>query len=47
MPSANETNRDRGKPYGFAPPTPPDIRVRIRRFGRLSRPQFSDASQAE
>ena len=28
-------NRDRGKPLGFTPPTPPDIRVRIRRFGRL------------
>ena len=29
-------NRDRRKPRGFAPPTPPDMRVRIRRFGGLS-----------
>src|SRR5215211_6288224 len=29
-------NRDRGEPHGSAPPTPPDIRVRIRRFGGLS-----------
>ena len=29
-------NRDRGKPRGSAPPTPPDMRVRIRRFGGLS-----------
>jgi hypothetical protein len=30
------TNRDRGRPHGFSPPTPPDMRVRIRRFGGLS-----------
>ena len=29
-------NRDRGKPRGSTPPTPPYIRVRIRRFDRLS-----------
>jgi hypothetical protein len=29
-------NRDRGKPRGSAPPTPPDMRVRIRRFRDLS-----------
>ena len=29
-------NRDRGKPRGSTPPTPPDMRVRIRRFGGLS-----------
>ena len=29
-------DRDRGKPHGSAPPTPPDMRVRIRRFGGLS-----------
>src|SRR5712691_4962389 len=28
-------NRDRGEPRGSAPPTPPYVRVRIRRFGRL------------
>jgi hypothetical protein len=27
---------DRGKPHGSSPPTPPDMRVRIRRFGGLS-----------
>src|SRR5712691_5886363 len=30
------TNRDRGKLRGSPPPTPPDMRVRIRRFGGLS-----------
>ena len=29
-------DRDRGKPHSSAPPTPPDMRVRIRRFGELS-----------
>ena len=29
-------DRDRGKPHGSAPPTPPDMRVRIRRFRNLS-----------
>jgi hypothetical protein len=29
-------NRDRGEPHGSSPPTPPYIRVRIRRFGGLS-----------
>ena len=29
-------NRDRGKPRGSSPPTPPDMRVRIRRFRDLS-----------
>src|SRR5215210_6943157 len=28
-------NRDRGEPRGSAPPTPPYVRVRIRRFGGL------------
>ena len=28
--------RDRGEPHGSAPPTPPYMRVRIRRFGELS-----------
>jgi hypothetical protein len=27
-----------GMPRGSAPPTPPDMRVRIRRFGGLSYP---------
>src|SRR5712671_4900778 len=31
-----DTNRDRGEPRGSAPPTPPYVRVRIRRFGGLS-----------
>jgi hypothetical protein len=29
------TDRDRGEPLGSAPPTPPYVRVRIRRFERL------------
>ncbi len=29
-------NRDRGEPRGSSPPTPPYVRVRIRRFGGLS-----------
>ena len=29
-------NRDRGAPHDAAPPTPPYVRVRIRRFGELS-----------
>src|ERR1700730_12743863 len=29
-------DRDRGEPRGSAPPTPPYVRVRIRRFGGLS-----------
>ena len=33
-------NRDRGEPRGSSPPTPPDIRVRIRRFGGLSEHLF-------
>ena len=32
----NSLNRDRGEPRGSSPPTPPDIRVRIRRFAGLS-----------
>jgi hypothetical protein len=28
-------NRDRGAPHDTAPPTPPYVRVRIRRFGEL------------
>jgi len=29
-------NRDRGRPHGRSPPTPPCVRVRTRRFGWLS-----------
>jgi hypothetical protein len=29
-------DRDRGEPRGSSPPTPPDIRVRIRRFDGIS-----------
>jgi hypothetical protein len=32
------THRDRGEPRGPSPPTPPYVRVRIRRFGGLSGP---------
>jgi hypothetical protein len=34
--AANRTYRDSGEPRGSSPPTPSYIRVRIRRFGRLS-----------
>jgi len=34
--STRMVDRDRGMPRGSAPPTPPDMRVRIRRFGGLS-----------
>src|SRR6266567_953726 len=40
-------NRDRGEPRGSAPPTPPYVRVRIRRFGGLSAPVRRDGGQAE
>jgi hypothetical protein len=33
---ATRVNRDRGGPCGPSPPTPPCVRVRTRRFGRLS-----------
>ena len=36
LPDAKLRNRDRGKPHGSAPPTPPDMRVRIRRFRDVS-----------
>src|ERR1700720_2699297 len=43
------THRDRGEPRGSAPPTPPYVRVRIRRFGRLStfRRQCCNAERGE
>ncbi len=31
----SSSNRDRGEPRGSSPPTPPCVRVRTRRFGRL------------
>src|SRR6266481_450547 len=34
--AAGWANRDRGEPHDSSPPTPPYIRVRIRRFDRLS-----------
>jgi hypothetical protein len=36
MGNSSLENRDRGKLRGSPPPTPPDMRVRIRRFGGLS-----------
>src|SRR5260370_33130256 len=41
------TNRDRGEPHDSSPPTPPYVRVRIRRFGGLCEPRCRDGSQAE
>ena len=44
-------NRDRGKPFGFSPPTSPCVRVRTRRFGWLSgrgdRKEWSEAESLE
>jgi hypothetical protein len=40
-------NRDRGQSCDCTPPTPPDIRVRIRRFAGLSGPQLGDEGKAE
>ncbi len=40
------THRHRGSGYPLAPPTPPYIRVRIRRFGRLSLSWTSEAGRA-
>src|SRR5690242_19436303 len=37
LPAAAGSDRDRGEPRGSAPPIPPYIRIRIRRFGGLSR----------
>ena len=36
--STNRHNRDRGRPRGPTPPTPPCVRVRTRRFGSVTRP---------
>jgi hypothetical protein len=36
LPHTAEINRDRGERYRSSPPTPPHMRVRIRRFGWLS-----------
>ena len=44
---AERPNRDRGESRDSSPPTPPDVRVRIRRFGGLSRPRHRDGSQAK
>jgi hypothetical protein len=40
-----ESNWDRGKSRDFAPPTPPDIRVRVRRFSELCDTRGCDGSQ--
>src|ERR1700720_1130495 len=40
-------DRDRGEPRGSSPPTPPYIRVRIRRFGRLGSMFGHQACDAE
>jgi hypothetical protein len=40
-------NRDRGESRDSSPPTPPYVRVRIRRFGELGRSPGRDGSQTE
>src|SRR5262249_61241764 len=47
VPADTQMDRDRGKSRDSSPPTPPDVRVRIRRFGGLSRPRHRDGSQAK
>jgi len=42
-----QRDRDRGKPHGSALPTPPDMRVRIRRFGGLSERLHSQSLNPE
>src|ERR1051325_11038672 len=44
---ASHRNRDRGQSRDCTPPTPPDIRVRIRRFVGLSGRQGRDGGKAE
>ncbi len=46
-PFESSGDRDRGESRDSSPPTPPDVRVRIRRFGGLSRPRHRDGSQAK
>src|SRR4051794_12011767 len=45
--NANLQNGDRGEPRGSAPPTPPYVRVRIRRFGGLSAGLGAHGGQTE
>jgi integrase/recombinase XerD len=40
-------NRDRGESRDSSPPTPPYIRIRIRRFGRLCMARCRDGGQAK
>jgi hypothetical protein len=40
-------DRDRGEPRGSAPPTPPYVRVRIRRFEKLRLTRFDQGREAE
>jgi hypothetical protein len=44
---ALDHNRDRGEPRGSAPPTPPYIRVRIRRFGQFIRLRWLEPKDAQ
>src|SRR5271157_74110 len=49
VPPSNATrfDRDRGEPRGSSPPTPPCVRVRTRRFGRLCGWSAGEGSEAE
>ena len=40
-------DRDRGEPLGSAPPTPPYVRVRIRRFERFRLTRFDQGQETE
>src|SRR5215469_11147689 len=45
--ASQNANRDRGASHDASPPTPPDVRVRIRRFAGLCSPLIGDGRQAE
>src|SRR6516165_2395879 len=40
-------DRDRGEPRGSAPPTPPYVRVRIRRFEKVTLTRVDQGREAE
>jgi hypothetical protein len=40
-------DRDRGESHDSSPPTPPYVRVRIRRFDRLSTLRYRDSCKSQ
>ncbi len=45
--SLRHCDRDRGEPHGSSPPTPPYVRVRIRRFDELNSIWYRDSCKPE